>query len=831
MSINPTADSSQETSPVSLKPTAIAAIFLGLHVLPLFWQPNPLWSVDFLSYLPAPVQALFVLLSVLLFVPGFRRQVRAAASTLPLSLWGRGRSVRITRVLLLFVALAAFVALSSARHFLGDGYHVLEKLDAETWHDAYRAPFTYTVIGTLHRLGSALWETAENTYRVYSYVSGILYVLISIPVAAVFGKNALEKSIVLAFLLTTGYMQQFFGYVENYAVYLPGLLIYILLGLRTLEQRMPLFVTALALGMLVAFHRVLAIFGPSLLFLAYHDFRRRQGSISTGRNILATTAAFCCVPLSTALFLTLSGVGFDAYVGRTGSGEFLPLFQEPGFYAQYRMFSFPHLVDFVNLRLLSAPAACLALFLMRKRILGRHAFLVLCAIVPLFFTLIAKANIGAFRDWDILSLPALPLTLLAAAAVLERIPDREQRFHTACLVCGAAALHTVLWIGLNASAGPAEARFTSQLGRLTGHASATGWITMGKYHGDQDNPAAAIEAYKRALETDPANANHWMIVGAVYREMGKSASAIEFYEKAAELLPDHAVSYMNLGAAFSDLGQFDKAIAYTRKAIAIQPGNATVHQNLGAMYRMTGQVAKAIEHLEIAVALRHDQAAAHGNLGNTYREAGNNAKAIAHFEKSIALRPRDTAILVNLSVAYIDEGHVAKAIEALKKAVEIQPDHFTAYLNLGVVHSRIGEYATGMTYFKKSLEIQPDHPVAHKNLGLNYRAQGLYKQAIEHLEKTLESPSGGRDVSTYLDLGNTYYDVGRHEEAVLTFQRAVELNPNHANAHLLLGLTYQKLKRGDRAKVHFEKTLELEPEHPQADQIKLWIKGVGEGRL
>ena len=57
-------------------PAVIAAVFLGLHVLPLFWRPNPLWGVDFLFYLPTPVQGIFILLGFMLFVPGFRRQTR-----------------------------------------------------------------------------------------------------------------------------------------------------------------------------------------------------------------------------------------------------------------------------------------------------------------------------------------------------------------------------------------------------------------------------------------------------------------------------------------------------------------------------------------------------------------------------------------------------------------------------------------------------------------------------------------------------------------------------------------------------------------------------------
>ena len=810
------------------RPAIIAAVFLGLHVLPLFWRPNPMWGVDFLFYLPTPAQVLFFLLAVLLFIPGFRRKVRAWVRYLPLALWGRGRRVWMTRILVVPGALAAFVALASARHFLGDGYHVLEKLDAEDWHDAYRAPFTYAVIETLHSLGGVLWGTAENTYRAYSYVSGILYVLLCFPIAAALGKNPLERSIVLAFLLTAGYIQQFFGYVENYALYMPGLLLYLYLCLRALEHRIPLFVPALLLGMLVVIHRVLAIFGPSLLYLAYCDYRRRQGSIPTGKNILAAATTLCCVPLSTALFLGLSGIGFEAYVGRTGSGEFLPLFEPPGFYAQYRIFSFAHLVDYINLQLLSAPAACMAIFLGRKSLRGRHTFLAICTLVPLFFTFVAKANIGAFRDWDILSLPALPLTLWAATMLLERIRDGEKLFHGAFLICGAAALHTFLWIGVNAGAEPAETRFTNQLGRLTGHARASGWITLGKFHRQQENPSAALEAYKRALDVDPTNLNRWLTAGIVYREIGRPGNAVEYFEKAVELQPDHPVPYMNLGAAYNDMRQFGKAIEYTRKALALQPDLAKAHVNLGHMYRRVGKLSKAISALEKAAQMRPQDATTQEYLAEMYQDLGANEKAIHHLERANSLRPRNTRILVNLAIACSEVGRNGRAIELLKVAVALQPEFATVHLNLGVVYNRIGQYDSGIQYLNKALEIEPDNPHASTNLGLAFRAQGRYAEAIAQFAKALELQGENANAMAYLNVGNTYYDMREHEKAIPYFQKAVELNPNHANPHLLLGLSYRALKRGDQAMVYFKKTLELEPNHPQAVQIREWMGQIRE---
>ena len=74
-----------------------------------------------------------------------------------------------------------------------------------------------------------------------------------------------------------------------------------------------------------------------------------------------------------------------------------------------------------------------------------------------------------------------------------------------------------------------------------------------------------------------------------------------------------------------------------------------------------------------------------------------------------------------------------------------------------------------------------------------------------------------------MNIGDTYYDFGEHENAIPYFKKAVQLDPNHANAHLLLGLPYRALQRGDQARVHFEKVLELEPDHPQAIQIKQWL--------
>ena len=737
------------------RPAIIAAVFLGLHLLVVFWQPNPSWGVDFLFYMSRPIQGLFLLLAVLLFIPSLRRRIRSWVRALPFALWGQSRRVWITRTLALIIALAAFLALHSARHFLGDGYLLLRKLEADTLQDQSRAPLTFAFIHALHHAGRAFWETAENTYRIYSYASGVLYVLLAFPAAAALSKNALEKSIVLAFLLTTGTMQLFFGYVENYALYMPGLLLYLLLGLRTLENRMPLWAPALVLGLLLALHQAFAVFGPSLLFLAYRTWRQGRDTVPSWKNTAATVAALCCVPVSTAALLELSGIGFEGYLGRMGGRNFLPLFAEPGLQSQYRIFSLAHFLDFLNQQLLTAPVACMAIFLVRKSHLGRQTFLLIAAVFPLFFTFLARPEIGVFRDWDIFSLPALPLTLWVATALMARIRAREPLFHSAFLLCGAAAFHTLFWIGLNASAGPAEARFVHLVNRLTGISAVNSWLTLGKFHRKQNNTDAALHAYKRSIEADSTNPNRWLTAGIAYRKIGRTATAIEHFQKAVDLQPDLPVPYMNLGAAYNDMGQFDKAIEYTRKAIALQPDLTKAHMNLGALFQRTGQLAKSIEHIQKAVVLQPKSATTHGNLGRAYRLAGQHARAILHLEKANTLRPRHTRTLVDLALACSDAGQNDRAIELLKEAVAIQPEHAAAHANLGAVYGIIGRYDTGIQYLERALELQPDYIQANKNLGLVLKTQGRYQEAIGHLEKALELQGGQANAMAYLNVSAT----------------------------------------------------------------------------
>ncbi|MDE2887669.1 MAG: tetratricopeptide repeat protein [Gemmatimonadota bacterium] len=696
-------------------PATVAAAFLGLHVLLAYWRPNPFWGADLLYYYPDSLRAVFILLTILVFVPCVRARIHAFVAALPAALWGKGVRTWIVRILFILLALAGFIALQSARHLLGDGYLYLRELDAGMTERVDRAPLTFTLIRLLHDAGAALWQTAENTYRIYSYASGLLYLVLAFVTAGALGRSDREKTVAFAFLLTAGYVQLFFGYVENYAFYMPASLLYLLAGLRSLEDRASLYVPALVLGLLVPFHFLFVLFAPSLLILGYCGYRRRETSMPRWKNVADKLAAICSAPLAALLAFWIAGFEFGAFLERTGGKHhILPLFSEPGFHLPYRIVSVSHVLDFVNLQILSAPAAMMAVFVFGGKDFRHHPFLLSAAAVPLFFTFIANPEIGAFRDWDILALPALPLTLWAASALLERRRRDERPLRNVSVICAAAALHTMLWIGLNANPVAAEARYVHLMGRLSGHAGSYGWETLGTYYRLQGRTVPALNAYQRALNANPKNPRHWLSVGIIYCDIGRPDRGIEHLRKATEIQPDLAEAHINLGAAYLGTGRHGAAINHLRKAVELQPETALALVNLGAAYNEAGRYSEALEPLNKALEIQPEHPGAHVNIGASFHGLGRYGEAVKHLETALELQPAlaNAQTYLNIGGTYHSMGRFEEAIPYLQKAIQINPRLTNAYFNLGLAYGALNRLEEARANLRKVLELNPNDPQA-----------------------------------------------------------------------------------------------------------------------
>ncbi len=707
----------------SSKPIIGVGLFLGLHVLFAYWQPVSVWGVDFLRFHNSGLRVIFVLLSVLLLILAVRhrlgRWTSGLAGLCDLGI-GSSRSV-LSWVLLLLGGLVAFWGMRSAVHLLGDGIMLIRELD-DFWSEiprTDRAPLTFWIIRGLHRAGASVWDSAEITYRIFSCVSGILYLVVVRYAARILGNDALERFLILALLLGAGFVQLFFGYVENYAFLFPIMLLYLLLGIQTLDGRVPLWAPAALLGVLMALHITMLTLVPSLVALAIFRYRadRVPGAATPGRSSARAALAVlvCGIVFLGALLL----IQFDlvAYLQKRQGFYILHLFAEPGPKQHYRLFSIGKLVDFLNQYFLVAPSSFMVLFLCRRRrwLSGSdRQFVLVAALFPILFTVVANPELGAFRDWDVFAFGALPLTLWAALTVIRELRDRLISGNTAGLICAAAALHTLFWIGINVDVSSAEAHFASHLkgGYLSAHARSHGWETLGVYHKDHGRSVQAILAYEKAVEVDPEFAGGHYNLGNMYYDMKRYDRAAIYFRKVIALKPDFAEAYFNLGNLYYDTGKFERAIANFEKVIALKPDFAEAHYQAGNARYGLGEYDRAAAHFETAIKLKPQFVAAYYNLGDLYYRTGRFDAAVRAYRKAIALKPGYARAYSNLGNAYHGMANYKQAVAAYEKAVALDPGYAEAYYNLGVVYHALGEAEKVRTYFKKVLVLAPDHPQA-----------------------------------------------------------------------------------------------------------------------
>ena len=643
-----------------------------LHLVASFWLMPFLWGVHQWAFFSGPIRLLFAALGLSLCVPGVQRGIasffaRAARPSVP---WLRDQNRYAVYGAISLCAAALFWIFRTRTHFLGDGYLLITALSRNT--PRFRnEPLSLWLIDLLHRMVGYLGGSAEVTYTVVSCFSGFLFVFFALLIAEVLGRRTSERVLVFLVLVTLGTVQLFCGYVEHYALFEAGVMGYLFLSVRLLrsetafpsrrsgsgKRRAPsartasrrkeglkygrhLSVLALVLGLIFSLHFFGIALYPSFLLLAIWTVRR-----ASSRGTLRVVSV-ALLPFAIALLiLTAIGLDFQAYLARFGQGShLLSLFEEPDFMRGYRMLSLGHLSDLVNAQLLVSPFGLLlcGVFLWGhgRRIVWKEPvllYLIAASLFPLLLTVVLNPEIGAFRDWDLLSLPSILYSTLGVYLLVRYGSPSERLTRTGVVVCGIMVLHTVPWILVNADEGRALARFETILRHLpwSGRTRSYGMETLGSYYAQQRQFEAAIHAFEGAIEAEPRNVRHWINLGNAYKGKGVFKETLFAYMQAVKIDSTYAEGYFNLGNTYKNGKFLERAIKEYRKALQINPNYLDARINLGSTYKEFGLLDEAIQEYQAALRIDPDRAEIYYNLGTAYREKRRYDEAIRSYRAFI----------------------------------------------------------------------------------------------------------------------------------------------------------------------------------------------------
>jgi tetratricopeptide (TPR) repeat protein len=207
-------------------------------------------------------------------------------------------------------------------------------------------------------------------------------------------------------------------------------------------------------------------------------------------------------------------------------------------------------------------------------------------------------------------------------------------------------------------------------------------------------------------------------------------------------------------------------------------------------------------------------------LAVQYHQAGNLQLAEHLYRQIVQAEPAHADAWCFLGVACQSQGKLAEAEAHLARAVEIMPSHPSAGSLLGAVLLMQGKPAEAVASFRWALQHQPDNPEIKSNLGAAYGTlahaqanQGRLQEAVSSYQNAVQWRPG--DAQTHYQLGMLVAKQRKFEAAIGHYQSALRIKPDFPEAHNNFGFALQNLGRVQEAASHWREALRLRPDSPE----------------
>lgn len=308
--------------------------------------------------------------------------------------------------------------------------------------------------------------------------------------------------------------------------------------------------------------------------------------------------------------------------------------------------------------------------------------------------------------------------------------------------------------------------------------------------GEQDKPDDRVYA---ALADVYASKNDW-------DNAEKSAKAIVDSNKTG-------LGQFKLAQLYSAQKKYPLAIEALNNVLAHNPLALEVLTPLMETYVAMGEPGKALAHLTKLLKEHPDNIALLNLSGQLYKSQKQWAEAEKVFTSILAKAKNADLAYKNLGDIYFLQQQPEKALAIFQQGLAAMPNHIGMLLSIAEIYERIGDPEHAKSTYKQALSIAPDNKVIANNFA------ALISNTTEdpqQLREALDLIKSFKDINQ-AGMLDTYawlkYLNGEPEEALVSMEKAVKLEPNFAEFNYHLGAIYAKNGRTEDAKQALQKAL------------------------
>lgn len=274
-------------------------------------------------------------------------------------------------------------------------------------------------------------------------------------------------------------------------------------------------------------------------------------------------------------------------------------------------------------------------------------------------------------------------------------------------------------------------------------------------------------------------------------------------------------------------GHYDQAIAWLERALSESDARDVHMRCVTAL----GEVSAIAEHAgDPEVALRAARRAREAapdwadlqlRCGRLFALLGRRAEAREALDRALQLNPRYRAARIERALLDAREGRIAEAVDVMQGLAEETPVAEPAALQQGLRALTEAEFETAAELLRRAL-VEQDPRLTEQ--------LRLYQDLITRDEPVLALQALRSAVAAYptypdllLLLGVQELQMGSVDDALDSFTRALELNPDYHAARVQLARALEAAGDAEEAQAQVLLVLDREPAHAEAAELfSLW---------
>ena len=225
--------------------------------------------------------------------------------------------------------------------------------------------------------------------------------------------------------------------------------------------------------------------------------------------------------------------------------------------------------------------------------------------------------------------------------------------------------------------------------------------------------------------------------------------------------------------------------------------------DIATKMRMDGKIPESVKLLDEIIKARKAFVKAYDLLYQIYISQDLVVEGLQVLEKGFLANPDDYMSISGYGIALVKQGQEEKGAQFLEEAVTIFDKDAEVWNLLGVAYWRLGDIERAQDRFEKALELDPKDAVVNVNAGSFFMAKAQMKnnppdilRAVRYFRTAVASDPNL--ASAYNGLGGALRLAGDRDEAIVNWEKALEIDPNYTLSAYNLAIVY--LENSDKTR-------------------------------